>query len=209
MIILVIGRRKQGKTTLAYAISLKKPTRVIFDPRRLFKTSDVVLPDANGLYDLMDTESEIIVQPWGDVKESFDKFCDEVDLWMETNRDEPLAIVVDEVRFVDTPNEDYVSFDRILRFSNPSTVDVIVTCHRPVDISTDVRAIADYWCIFKTTQEHDLRAIRERCGEEVANLVDSLGPKEYVLWNDGEGVATVRRDKASWFVPIERKRVAA
>ncbi len=36
MIFLSIGRREQGKTTLAYYFAKKRPTRIIFDPRKAF-----------------------------------------------------------------------------------------------------------------------------------------------------------------------------
>lgn len=207
MITLVIGRRTRGKSTLAYGIALQRNTRVIFDPRRQFHTTDDIIPSSENLYELLETRSEIIVQPSGNLKESFEATCYEIFDFTDDNPFSGFAFLVDEARFLDTPNQDYPYFEKILRFSKPQTIDIILTCHRPVDISVDIRAIADYWCIFQTTQEHDLDIIYARCGKACADTVQALRDKEFVFWNDGEGNFVVKRDAASWFVPIERKAI--
>lgn len=205
MLTLIIGRRKQGKTTLAYSLALRAPTRVVFDPRGQFRTTDDVLPDGEGLYELLDTRSEIIVQPREYVRSAFTKVCQDFADWIENNPQEEAVLLADEVLFIDTPNTDYPSLDRIIRFGDPARTGVIMTAHRPGDISTDIRAIADYWCMFKTTQEHDLKVIDQRCGSQVADLVSRLQAKQYVVWSDAEGVFTVKQDASKWYVRIERK----
>lgn len=213
MLTLVIGRREQGKTTLAYAIALQSPTRVIFDPRKTFRTIeslDVVRSVSAAepsVYDLLDTDPELLVQPRDDVKNNFDLLTLEVSQWVENNPDEKICLLCDEVLFIETPDTDYVGLDRLTRFSDRRMCDVILTCHRPGDVSTGLRAIADFWCIFHTTQEHDLKVIRERCGEEAANIVDNLKPREYLLWNDGIGNYTVKRDPSAWFVDLKKASV--
>lgn len=205
MLTLVIGRRRQGKTTLAYSLSLRSPTRVIFDPRGQFRTTDDILPNGDGLFELLDDRSEIIIQPREYVRTSFTETCRAFADWIEENPQEQAVLLADEVLFIDTPNTDYPSLDRIIRFGNPERVNVIMTAHRPGDISTDIRAIADYWCIFKTTQEHDLKVIDQRCGPHVAHLVSKLNTKQYIVWSDAEGVYTVKSNSASWYVNIERR----
>lgn len=207
MISLAIGRRTRGKSTLAYAIALQSDTRVIFDPRRQFHTTDDCIPTCESLYDLLETRSEVIVQPHDNLAENFEMMCYEIYDWIDDNQETRFALLVDEVRFLDTPGKVYPNFDRVLRFCNPKTVDIILTCHRPVDISVDIRAIADYWCVFQTTQEHDLSIIEQRCGENFAETVRNLKDKEFVLWNDGDGVEVLKNDPTSWYVDIERKAV--
>jgi hypothetical protein len=87
-------------------------------------------------------------------------------------------------------------------------VNAILTCHRPVDISVDIRAIADYWCIFQTTQEHDLQIVSQRCGDECADAVQKLRDKQFLLWNDGDGTYVIKSDSTAWFVEIRRKAIA-
>lgn len=205
MLTLIFGRRKQGKTTLAYSISLRSPTRIIFDPRGQFRTTDDILPSADGLFELLDTRSEIIVQPEDAVKHTFSEVCREFANWIKANPEETAILLDDEALFIDTPSETYSSLDKIIRFGNPQRTGVIMTAHRPGDISVDIRAIADYWCIFKTTQEHDLKVIDQRCGSQVAEIVSRLEAKQYVVWNDAEGVFAVKTNPSAWYVNIERK----
>lgn len=209
MITLIIGRRTRGKSTLGYAIALQRPTRVVFDPRRQFRTTDDVIPAPFNLYEMMGTRSEIIIQPLEKIEGNFELTCQEIFDYVEDNPDEEIAFLCDEIRFLDTPNIEYQNFDKLIRFTNQKVFDVILTCHRPVDISTDIRAIADYWCIFQTTQEHDLQIIRQRCGDACANAVKNLKEKEFILWDDGEGKFSIRNDATVWFVPIDRKATVA
>jgi hypothetical protein len=209
MISLCIGRRTRGKSTLAYAIALQSDTRVIFDPRRQFGTTDDIIFEPGFLYESMSDRSEIIVQPHEEISVIFERVCFEIYDWIDDNQTEVLAFLVDEVRFLDTPGKSYPNFEKVLRFCDPEKVNVILTCHRPVDISVDIRAIADFWCMFQTTQEHDLSIIYQRCGQECANAVRDLRGKEFILWNDGEGTFTKKMDSSSWFVDIKRKAVIA
>ena len=205
MISLIIGRRTRGKSTLGYVVALQKPMRVIFDPRRQFHTTDDIIPAPFNLYEMMGERSEIIIQPMDKIEGSFELTCSEIFDFVEENPGEQIAFLVDEVRFLDTPNIEYPSFDKLIRFTNPKQIDIILTCHRPVDISTDIRAIADFWCIFQTTQEHDLQIIRQRCGESCAEAVRNLKDKEFLLWDDGEGKFSIRTNPTAWFIPIDRK----
>jgi len=199
MITLVIGRRVQGKTTLAYHLGRKKPTLVIFDPRGTFSNSEISEIE---IYERLDLDSQIVVHPEGKVSDSFINVCEAVKDWIRDNPGEPLAFLVDEARFIDSPSGVPESFDWIIRFSDPKIVDVLLTAHRPSDISVDIRAIADYWCIFRTTQEHDLKVIAERCGGEVADAVRMLGDREFVVWNDGLAKMHVNREPNSWYVAL-------
>lgn len=203
MITLVIGRRVRGKTTLGYAISLQKETRAIFDPRKRLHTTSDIISSPETLYDLLDQRSEVIVQPNDYIRQNFDRMTFEFFDWVEDNQAERAALMVDEARFLDLPNTEYPHMDKILKFTNPEMVDSIFTCHRPQDISTDIRALADYWCIFQTTQEHDLKVINERCGPQVVEIVKSLQGRDYLLWNDNDGTFVVKNDPIKWFVRLD------
>ncbi len=202
MITIINGRRTQGKTTLAYRVSLRRPTRLIFDPRRTFSTTLIVTSNIWELYDLLDTEPEIIFQPIDDVQSDFRQCADIFREWCVNNPDEPACFLVDEAMFIDTPNIDYPAFEQTMRFSKPELIDVVITSHRPSDIAVNIRAIADFLIFFRTTQEHDLKIIRERCGDVVAEKVSELPDKHYVLWNDRDGTFWVVSDPETWYIDI-------
>jgi hypothetical protein len=202
LITLINGRRRQGKTTLGWFLAHGAPTIVVFDPRRQFKISEVIVSDGNGVYELLDTEPIILIQPVSDVKGAFLRAAGEIREWTIDNPEEEITFLVDEVRFLDTPNEDYDPFEQLLRFSDAGKVNIILTCHRPQDISVDIRAIADHWCLFRTTQEHDLKVVRERAGEEVAQICSGLEPYQFVVWDDGLARYKEMRDSTRWNISL-------
>jgi hypothetical protein len=206
LLILNLGRRRVGKTTLAYKQSLTAPTRLIFDPRGQFKTSNVILHDTKELYARLDDTSEITVRPLENVRGVFDATCQVLKQWTDDNPEESVSFLVDESYFIDTPNEEYRTFDAMLRFSGTKQIKIIMTAHRPADISVSIRAIADYICMFRMTQEHDLKVVIGKCGQEVASIVSNLKPREYVSWDDGDATFRVMREPSKWFVNLEPKK---
>lgn len=202
MIALCIGRKEQGKTTLGYHLAKKFPTRVIFDPREHFFTSDVVLTGAGGLYDALDTETEIIVKPEEFYPENFALVCEQLRNWVRDNREEEFSLLVDESYDVKTPDAMPPALDWLMRKTKRKQCRIIFTAHRPVDIATDIRALSDNWFIFQTTQEHDLRIIAERCGPEVAEQVQGLKAREFINWDDSIGTWKKYIDASAWYVSL-------
>jgi hypothetical protein len=206
MLILDFGRRRVGKTTLARKQSLTAPTRVTFDPRKQFQLPGSVILDGKDMqlfWQRLDDSTDIVICPMGDVQGIFENVCDTLKLWTDTYPEESIAFLVDESYFIDTPGRTYESFDAMLRFSGSKQIKIIMTAHRPGDISVSIRSIADYLCIFRTTQEHDLKIIRERCGQEVVDLVARLRPRQYVLWDDGESTYRAMLEPSLWFVEFK------
>jgi hypothetical protein len=203
MLILCIGRRELGKTTLAVSIARHYDTRIIFDPRHMINTTSDVLNEggiSGVLYSMLDTRSEIIVQPHFDKQAAFSAMCSEIYDWLQDNPGERVCILVDEIRFVllDDP-----FFDFLIRCTPRKDVAIILTAHGIVDVPTDLRRIADIWCIFQITLSNDLEKIEEKAGAEVAADVASLQPYEFVVWDDSVGRSRKNLDKASWFVPLD------
>ena len=206
MLDLVIGRRELGKTTLAVSLCRHFSTRVIFDPRHMINTTSDILGDGQVegvLYEMLDTRAEIIIRPSFDREGTFAAMCAEIYSWLKDNPEESFCLLVDEARFVQTPEEN-PHFDFIVRCTPRSHCTVIMTCHGIVDISPDLRRVADYLILFRLTMESDLTRIRERCGDTVAEQVQSLNPYEYIVWNDANATWAIHREKQKWYVSLER-----
>jgi hypothetical protein len=205
MLDLVIGRRELGKTTFAVYLSRQFSTRVLFDPRHMINTTSDILSDGQigggVLYSLLDTRSEIIVRPHFDKEATFNEMCREIYDWLRDNPEEKFCLLLDEARFIKEPEKN-TYFDYIVRCTPRELVEVIFTCHGVIDISPDLRRIADFWILFRLTMESDLDRVRERCGETVAIEVQKLEPYEYIVWNDARGTWAKHTDRAKWYVSL-------
>lgn len=208
MITVIIGFTGQGKSTLAYKVSERAPTRVIFDPRGQYHTTADILPDAGGLYELLDERFEIIVRPGrgAEVEEIFDDTCRVTADWIEDNPHEQITLLVDEARLVGLESKSgSLHFDWIVRSAREgSNIDVIITCHRPVDVSTNLRAIANRIVLFRVMLPNDLDAIEEQCGPVVKEEVRKLLDRHFVTWNNSRQQWRKVTTPDSWFVQIER-----
>jgi len=203
-----------GKTTLAYRMASKIDRRLIFDPRGMIRANpDAIVCDERGEMRRAVREvqagdyAEMIFTPSGDLDEGFNAFASECRRWIATTPQLEVAVIIDEAAFIDQRS---THFQWVARCSPVETFHILMTCHRPMDIDTSVRAIADHWLIFQCRQEHDLKVIRERCSPEVADAVQRLSPRHFVHWDDGRAVMTVNRFGGTggpndWFVPLRAR----
>ena len=206
MVYLIIGFTGQGKSTLAYYISKKADTRVIMDPRSQLASSSDVIPDSGELYEMLDERYEVIIQPGrGEELETNFNHCSKVVAdWIEDNPQESLCYLVDEGRLCGLDSKSVSpDFDWIVRSAREgSPIDVVITCHRPVDISTNIRAIANRIIFFRVMLPNDLGSIADQCGPEVSTAVNGLLDKEYILWNNSRQQWRKVTDPSVWFIKI-------
>jgi len=210
VIYLALGRREQGKTTLGYSIISKLPRRLVFDPRGMIRNDKGIVfsrtgPAFDTAMDRFDAHEirELVFTPAGNVNSAFAVFCREAANFVRRNPDDRLGILIDEIRFVDLKNED---LDWILRCSSVDSVHVVLTGHRPKDVPTDIRAIADRWLLFSFTLPRDLEIIDEQCSPRVAVAVTKLQARQFVTWDDRIGQASSHSDPTVWYIETKKKR---
>jgi hypothetical protein len=211
VIYLALGRRETGKTTLAYFLVRKCKSRVVFDPRGLIPAPAGrarSLDDISDAFDKLagDSGADVVITPDGDVQACFERMSAEIRSWLHDDDDAPrpaLGVLVDELRFVDTKAP---AFDWLLRCATRASLSIVLTAHRPADVPPDIRAIADVWLIFKTTQEHDLKVLSERCDPSVAAIGQRLIDRQFVAWDDTRGKATTYTKPIAWYVPLKNPR---
>jgi hypothetical protein len=206
MVSVIIGFTGQGKSTLAKRVADGSTTRVIFDPRGQFNTTSDVLPDADGLYALLDDRFEIIIQPGRgrEVSQVFDDVCRELANWIEDNPGESVVLLADEGRLIGLDSRNVsLNFDWIVRSAREgSTISVVITCHRPVDVSTNIRAISNRLVFFRVMLPGDLDSIEEQCGPQVTEEVKKLLDKQFVVWNNSRQCWKKETNPATWYVKI-------
>lgn len=196
MITLVLGRRELGKTTLARYLASARQRQLIVDPRAQWPDSDPYQKiDGPEIMADLDVGRPVIVQPF-DLQTAVDDLAFTVQSWMIEHRGDPnlnLAIVLDEAGLYSLK-----AWDWIFRCSPRAHVSIILTAHRPSDISTTIRSLADTWCLFKTIQQHDLDVIADRCGNTVAVLVTKYEPFQFLSWDDATARAREHLNGAIW-----------
>jgi len=204
MVYAIIGRRKQGKSTLMRFMGSRVPARMIFDPRRMFRAdAHAVVATTREEFELacdrlLDQDvSEVVYSPSGSLQHGFGHFSEQMKRWIEEEPNRPIAFMIDEANkdFLDTDND---AFQWAMRCCHWEIHQIMLTTHRPVDLTTKVRALVDHWCLFAVRQEHDLGVVRERCSVEVANIVQQLAMREFVHWDDTTGRYEIKRDAESW-----------
>jgi len=200
MIYLVIGRRELGKTTLARYVAHRRTPRLVIDPRAQWETARAYRKfDFDAMLADLEQNHDVIVQPV-ELQRTVDECAQLANFWFQERgiADGPreLSVVLDEAGLYELR-----SWDWMMRCSPRSFTSIILTAHRPSDISTSIRALADTWCIFRTTQRHDLDAIQERCGDLVERHVQELQPYEFIAWDDAKAEMTVHRNPGAWKTP--------
>lgn len=206
MIDLVIGRREQGKTTLAVYMAAKVPSRMVFDPRGMIRRPGAVVvhtaDELGGAMDALrdDEVAEVVYTPVeDDLQAAFGAYSDELRLWIVERPHKKLVALVDEISFVSL---DVPAFQWALRCSPRDRIHIILTCHRPADVPVSVRTITDMWVLFPARQEHDLEVIRRRCSPEVAERVTKLQARQFVVWDDATASSRVYDDPSAWYLPL-------
>lgn len=209
MIYLDLGRREQGKTTLAYYIVTQLPKRMIFDPRGMVRgEASEVATDALQWRELTDAFEadqlhEIVYTPSGNMDVAFDDFCREARRFVRAHPREQFGMLIDEIRFVlDGRSPVNENLDWVLRCAPVNASHIILTGHRPKDVPTDIRGIADKWLLFQFTLPRDTDIIEEFSSSAVAAGVKRLERYQFIEWDDRIGKMTWHTNPRLWNIKI-------
>lgn len=209
MIDFILGRRGHGKTRLAYFIASRAHRTLIWDTRGGIRHRDekdhsaVATTEAElrrGVNYLLTGElTEVIFTPGDKPRPLFAAFCREASRLMRNTRGRKVAVMIDEIRSIDTTNED---LDWMLRYTDIDQFRIIFTGHRPKDVPTDIRAIGNRWLLFRFTLPRDFEVIEEHTTPEVAARVKQLGPREFLCWDDSREGFELFRNPAAWYIDL-------
>lgn len=208
MLIGNFGRRFQGKTTLGVWVVDQVERRAMLDPRQLIRRPGaVVVRSAGRLREAFDALAagdfaELVYSPLEPHSVAFNAFAGELRRWVVDFPELPIGVLVDEASFYRGLDDDDGPFMFVVKTCDVDAVTIVLTCHRPTDLPVDLRALLNRWALFRTTQEHDVDAVRRRCGSDVADLVQQLADREYVEWNDDDGTHDVNRSPFIWETPL-------
>lgn len=208
MLAVVIGRRRQGKSTLALALArAKRQSTIIFDPNDQFRAV-ASLPDVDALPQWLEqsrADSIVRLVPAPPVEETWAALADTLDggnwNWAE------YTLILDECSMLMQPNHLDEKLERFAR-TCPNDVHLVLTTHRPRDVHPLFRALATDWFVFQSTIELDQRVLRDNFGPQLATAAATL-PRYHVahywLETGGQPRVEVWDKPDEWFVDIGRE----
>lgn len=190
---LVMGKRGRGKTTLALHLARSLGLTVcVFDINRQFDFPAALVADRNDLESRLYEGADFIVfRPGLDIDAGFEEFAQGISNWRD------LTILVDESSRLQASNSLHPWLDEFIRRGRD--IHLLQTFHRPSDAANICRALASDWYIFQTRQPASLACVADQCGAEVAEIVSSLGAREYVHWDDDAETCERVNDAGTWF----------
>ena len=225
MIILVMGRKEEGKSTLAMFLAQRIQRRVnghviaVFDPKHCFnrwpKTSD--LDEFEEL--LTKTSTAVTYQPLPagqqtiddeTIGEEFDAFMDALAIDEHLGRRSdarrhdlsPSIIIVDEFSYLER-GQAPAWIETLVRLARKPDVYLLLAAHRPVEFSTQLRSQADELFFFNQTAPADLRAIEEVASPEIAEVVRTLPKRHVVRYEVASRDSQVWATPEAWYVDLE------
>lgn len=224
----IIGRRGEGKSTLALFIALRMQktlrahTIVIFDPKRTFKNVDHT-NDLEVFDDLIEKPSAsgaIAYQPYQrhsdsdetiGIQEEFENFCDALGIEKHLGDERPsrpdlgpVILIVDEAWLLQGGSQINPWMEQLVRLADLETFFLIQLAHRPGDFSPRVRAQLDELFIFRQFLPADLKVIEEMAGPEVASLVENLPSHHVIDFHVHSGKFENWNEPRNWFIDISK-----
>lgn len=204
---LVLGRRRQGKSTVALAIAASQNnTTIIFDPNAQFcgfPTTSSVAEVERFLSATIESHARNVVvfrpQP-GLTAEDFTALTDMLWGW------DDFSLIIDEAAALQKPAYLHPNLERLVRQA-PAGVVVIQTTHRIVDIHRLCRMLAsDVWFFYVRQNDADLKTVQAEYCAEVAELIPYLRRYEclhYWLADGGAQRYAVWDDPKAWYVDLD------
>jgi hypothetical protein len=219
MNVLVCGRMKEGKTTLAKYLAFQfSPGVVIWDPRHIIDGA-VYVHDADELQEAIDRkewrQGAIVFRPNAlHLQDDFDAMCevlfDPPERFSGNGRDNGgFALIIDEAAQLQSPHTIRPNLDRAVR-QHPRTVLVIQTTHSLQDWHRASKDLMSKLYCFRMLGR-SLDAVVEYCDEdeEFRETVRTLPSHCLVVYDfeakHGEETWTIWYDPAEWYSPINKR----
>jgi hypothetical protein len=210
------GRKRSGKTTLAFDMAMRQGGGIIiFDPKREWRGWPGEITDVEQIKAKVDEGEEIIVfHPHGDSKEEFEKLASVIldlhTLAMQRNWDKDgrhFTFLVDEAVNVSTKNWVSPKLLQIISQNRPEILSVYLTYQDPKDINNLLKSRIDTYFIFNTSLPTNLDYLQKEIGVPQYDLeeIQHLRPHEYAQFYFDGGTPKVEYEYSpeTWFRPLE------
>src|ERR1700679_3419621 len=161
------GRKRRGKTTLAFDMAMRAGGGVIiFDPKCEFRGWPGTVSDISGLEEAIKKYNVIIYRPEGDTDEAFSPLgewiFDRHKVAMQKGWDKigyHFTLLIDEASQLQTPSIINESLKKLLAQCRPEILNIFQTVQSPTDTFRTSKICNSDWFFFQTTHIADLERI--------------------------------------------------
>lgn len=226
----ITGRRKQGKSTLAFFLARRIQSRkdghtvAIFDPKHCYKnvpgTSnreefEEMLERGGGAVAYRPLPASLSVEQMSDedmMRQEFAEFMDALGIEQHLGRVDArrknlgtVILIIDESWYLQNATQADPWIKTLIRLADSDRVFLLLCTHRPVEFNTGIRAQMDEFFFFRQFLESDLESIEAIGGPELAGSVRSLGDHQVLRYEVNTGKMELWADPSSWYLKLETR----
>lgn len=203
------GRRRRGKTTLAFFKARKDGSLVIiFDPKREFLGWPATCKNVRDVMDAIEDGYTVIVFHPDNVEEDFTALANFVWAihefgmehgWQNDKNHKPIVFLVDEAHQLQSANSINSSLKSIMQKARPEILVIFQTTQSPTYLYSASKIANSEYYFFYTTYIPDLERIAKTAGDEVALAVANLKQNRFYVWfSEDDQTYEVVTDSESW-----------
>jgi hypothetical protein len=214
----IVGRREEGKTTLALFLARRYKAKIIWDPRSMIgsRQTAVLVSNPTDLEITIEekqwTHGPIVYRPEsGNVETEFTEFCEV--LFPPKFTRGGFALVIDEAGELQNAHGIHPALLRVIKqhptFPPRESVLVIQTNHRLSEFHNSCKALMNDLYIFQTTLPRDLDVLDQHTGiPEIRAIVANLPKHHCVHYIYGRMEAGVPQyevwdNPKFWYTPLK------
>jgi hypothetical protein len=215
------GRKRSGKTTLAFDMAMMNDGGIIiYDPKREWRGWPGEVTDVSQIEEKSKKNEIIVFHPQGNPDEEFSKLGDIVlglhNSAMSKGWDKKgfhFTLIVDEAVNVSTAKRVNEKLVQLVAQNRPEILSIYLTFQSPKDANNILKSRVDHWFIFNTSLPSDLEYLRDEVGvpQEDLELISDLRPHEFAtfFFDGGTPVVDYEYDPDTWFRPLEYSELNA
>jgi hypothetical protein len=215
------GRKRSGKTTLAFDIAMRSGGGIIiYDPKREWRDWPGTVTDVSEIEEKLKEGNEVIVfHPQGDKRKAIGPLIDVIsgmhniammkgwDKKDEDGDNPHFTLIVDEAVNVSTAKWIDPKLLALVAENRPEILNIFLTFQSPMDANNLLKSRVDHWFIFNTSLPADLDYLNKVVGVPTMDLdeIQHLPMHEYAVFYFDGGTPTVEyeRDSENWFRPLQ------
>src|SRR5271156_6012248 len=231
MNIAVEGQKYEGKSTLAFFLACRIKDRTnaykiwIFDPKWAFRNPAprcagkirIVhsTDDLDEFESLLSTEGDAVAfrprmsfdeDDQEAIADDFRSFAESVQLerWLKNPPERPIILVVDEAYNLQRGAQVHPVLAAANRLATKGKIYIIQAVHGPKEIAPLMRRQQDEFYLFRQNDPTDIDSIRERCGDEAAEIVANLPQHHVLVFKARDRKFEVWSDPRGWYCDISK-----